>query len=85
MENKDEEFKGMQISINAIQLTTNVLECMRVNKLKEVTYQDKHLQRLIQRWPDKKDQLPQDIRTYWMFKDDMVVIDNNQRLMYSNI
>ena len=27
-ENKDEEIKGMQICINAIQVTTNVPDCM---------------------------------------------------------
>ena len=78
-ENNDEEIKGMQISINAIQLMTNKSECMAFNELKEATSQDQHLQQLmeyiIQGWPGNKDQLLKDIRTYWMFRDDMVVID----------
>ena len=69
----------MQISINDIQLITNVPESMTFNKLKEVTSQDQYLQQLveyiIQGWADNKDQLSQDIRTYWMFRDDMAVID----------
>ena len=31
---------------------------------------------ITQRWSDNKDQLPQDIKTYWTFRDDMAVIDN---------
>ena len=68
--NKDEEIKGMQISINVIQLTTNMPECITFNELKEVTFQDQHLQQLmeniIQGWPDNKDQLPPDIRQLLM-------------------
>ena len=30
---------------------------------------------VIQECPDSKNQLPQDIRTYWTFRDDMQVID----------
>ena len=41
---KMKKLSGMQISVNAIWLTTNVPECMTVNELKEATYQDKHLQ-----------------------------------------
>ena len=51
---------------------------MTMHELQEATSQDQHLQHLmeyvIQEWPDKKNQLPQDIRTYWTFRDDMVVI-----------
>ena len=51
-------------------------KCARVY---EGTYQEKHLQYLreyiIQGWPDNKDKLLQDIKTYWMLRDDMAVID----------
>ena len=50
-----------------------------MHELPEATSQDQHLQHLmeyvIQGLPDSKNQLPQDIRTYWMFKDDMTIID----------
>ena len=36
-ENKDEEIKGIQISITAVQLMTNVPEGMTINELKGVT------------------------------------------------
>ena len=31
---------------------------------------------IISGWPDTKDQLHQDIRPYWSFKDDLAVIDS---------
>ena len=78
-ENKDEEITGIHISINAIQSTTNILECMKIHYLQEATSQDHHLQHIIEYiilgWPDSKTQLPQDIRTYWTFRNDMEVID----------
>ena len=78
-ENKDEEISFMQISINVIQSTTNIPECMTTHELQEATSQDQHPQNfmeyVIQGWPESKNQLPQDIRTYWMFRDYMAVID----------
>ena len=69
----------MQISINVIQSITNIPECMTMNELQEATSQDQHLQYfmkyVIQGWPECKNQLPQDIRTYWMFRDDMAVVN----------
>ena len=57
----------------------NIPEYMTVNELEDATYQDQHLQQLMEYiipgWPDNKDQLPLDIRTYWMFRYDMAVID----------
>ena len=61
-ENRDEENKGMEISINVIQLMTNVPGCMTFSELKEATSEDQHLQHLmeyiIKGWPDNKGQLP---------------------------
>ena len=78
-ENKGEEITGMQISINVIQSTTKIPECLTMHELQEATSQDQHLQCLIeyviQGWPENKNQLPQDMRTYWTFRDDMAVID----------
>ena len=51
---------------------------MTMYVLQGATSQDQHLQDLmeyiIQVWPESKNQLPQDIRTYWTFRDDMAVI-----------
>ena len=41
--------------------------------------QDQHLQCLkayiIQGWPESRDRIPQDLRAYWTFREDMAVID----------
>ena len=67
-ENKDEDIKGMRVSINAIQSTTNIPQCMTMHELQETTSQDQHLkcfmEYIIQGWPGSKYQLPKDIRTY---------------------
>ena len=73
------KLQACQLSISAIQATTNIPEFMTMHELHEAAFQDQHLQHLmeyvIQGWPESKIQLPQDIRTYWTFRDDMEVID----------
>ena len=50
-----------------------------MHELQEAMSHDQHLQHLmqyiIQGWPGSKNQLPHDIRTYWMFIDDMAVVN----------
>ena len=69
----------MQLNINAIQTATTIPEYMTMHELQQAMSQDQHLQCLndyiIQGWPESRDQIPQDIRTYWTFRDDMAVID----------
>ena len=49
---------------------------MTMHELQDATSKDQHLKEyVIQGKPDSKNQLPQDIGTYWMFRDDMAVID----------
>ena len=54
-------------------------ECMTMHELQQAMSQDQHLQHLkdyiIQGWPKSRDQIPQDIKTYWTFRDNMTVID----------
>ena len=54
-----------------IQTTTNIPNCMTIHKLQFRTSQGEHLQCLkeyiIKGWPENRDQMPQDTRTYWMF------------------
>ena len=65
--NKGEEITGMQISINVIQSSTYILQCMTMCELQETMSQEQFLQHLmeyiIQGWPNSKNQLPQVIRT----------------------
>ena len=52
---------------------------MTVHELQQAMSQDQHLQHLkdyvIEGWPESRDQIPQDIRTYWTLRDDMAIID----------
>ena len=79
MENKDEAIHGMDVRLDAIQMSTNVLECMSIQHIQQATAEDEHLQwqkgYIITDWTESKDQVHQDIRAYWSFKDDMAVID----------
>ena len=43
-ENKDTEIHGMQVNMNAIWTTNNILECMTMHELQQTVYQDDHLQ-----------------------------------------
>ena len=70
-ENKDEEIPGMLLNIDTIQTMTNIPDCMTIQQLQQGTSQDDHLQQLkcyiIRGWPENKDQIPQDMQTYWKF------------------
>ena len=52
----------MQLNIDAIQTTTSIQDCMRVQELQQATSQDEHLQQLkehsIKGWSENKDQIP---------------------------
>ena len=78
-EDKDAEIPGMQLSINAMQTTTNIPGSMIMYELQQVTFQDQDLECLKEylkhSWPEHRDQIQQDIRPYWTFQNDMAVID----------
>ena len=82
MENKDEETHGMDVRVDAIQISMNEPECMSIQLIQQAIVQDEHLQWLkgyiITGWPEIKDQVQCDIRDYWSFKGDMAVIGENQ-------
>ena len=65
--------------VDAIQASMNVLGCMLVQQIQQATVQDEHLQQLkgfiIAGWQENKEQVHQDIRAYWSFRDDMAVVD----------
>ena len=44
MENKDEEMHGMDVRVDAIQMSMNIPECMSIPQIQQVTVQDEHLQ-----------------------------------------
>ena len=57
----------------------NVPDYMSVQQIQQATAQDEHLQQQkgfkIAGWPESKEQVHQDIREYWSFRNDLAVID----------
>ena len=45
-ENKDEAIQGMDIRVDAIQVMTDVLECISISQIQQATMWDRHLQQL---------------------------------------
>ena len=78
-EGKDKPIKDMDIGIDAIQSLTDILECMSISQIQQAAAWDKHLQCLksfiIAGWLSVKDELHRDLRPYWSYRDDLVVID----------
>ena len=68
----------MQLDIDAKQTTTNIPKCVTKEELQQTLSQDEYLQQLkehvIKGWSDNKDEIPQDMRTYWTFSDSIEVI-----------
>ena len=52
---------------------------MHFNKIQQASVQDKHLQHLkntiITGWLSIKDELHNDLRPYWSYRDDLAVLD----------
>ena len=77
-EGKDKPIKDRDIRIDAIQSMTDIPECVSISHI-QASVQDEHLQCLksfiIAGWPSMKDELHSDLRLYWSYRDDLVVID----------
>ena len=70
--------KGMDVQVDAIQNATDMPECISVAEIQHALSQDNHLHQLknliIAGWPDAKDELHTDLRPYWSYRDQLVVI-----------
>ena len=79
VEGKDKPIKGMDVWVDAIQSVTDMPECVSMAEIQQASSQDDHLQQLksfiIAGWPDTKDKLHADLRPYWLYRDELVVID----------
>ena len=69
----------MDIRIDVIQSTRDILECMSISQIQQASTEDEHLQCLksfiITDWLSVKDGLHSDLRSYWAYRDDLAVID----------
>ena len=68
----------MDIRIDAIQSVTDILECISILQIQQASVQDKHLQclkNIITVWPNTKNELQSNSRSYWSYRDVLAVID----------
>ena len=69
----------MDIKVDTIQTARKIPAYMSIPQLQQATTQYDHLQWLkgciMMGWPENRDQMPQNMKRYWMFQDDMAVID----------
>ena len=69
----------MEVRVDIIQTATDMLECLSMTELQQVLSQDDHLQKLkniiIAGWPDSKDEIMAELKPYWSYRDELVVID----------
>ena len=69
----------MDIQVDAIQSSIDMLECISIEEIQKASSQDDCLQQLkkfiIAGWPDTRDELHTNIRPYWLYQDKLAVID----------
>ena len=69
----------MDVRVDTIQSMTDMPECISMGEIQQASVQDNHLQHLksfiIAGWPDTKDELHADLRPYWLYRDELAVID----------
>ena len=69
----------MELSIEAITLTGDIPTCMPIQNIWETTQNDMHLQELKDHinkdWSSNENEVIQVIRIYWMFRDELKMID----------
>ena len=65
--------------MDAIQSLVDMPECISIEEIQQALLQDVHLQQLktfmIAGWSHTKDELHTNIRLYWPYRDELVVID----------
>ena len=80
VEGKDKPIKDMDIWVDAIQSSIDMPECVFMEEIQQASSQDDHLQQLkrfiIAGWFNTKDELHTNIRLYWPYRDELVVIDS---------
>ena len=69
----------MDIRIDTIQSMTDIPQCMSMSQIQQASTQDDHFQCLkcfiITGWPSMKDELHADLKPYWLYRDELAVID----------
>ena len=78
-EGKDEEILWMGLNINAIEVSTDMPECMEVEAIRHAMQDYSHLSALItymiHGWPSTRAEVKEELKPYWPFRNDITVID----------
>ena len=76
---KDKPIKDMDVCVDATQSSIDIPECISMAGIQQASSQDEHLQQLkmfiIAGWPNTKDEMHDDIKPYWPYRDELPVID----------
>ena len=76
---KDKPTKDMDVCVDAIQSVTDIPECVSMAEIQQESTQDNHIQHLknciIAGWPNMKDELHVELKPYWLYRDELAVID----------
>ena len=76
---KDQLIKGMELWVDITQTTTDMPECPSMTELQQALSQDNHLQKskyfIITGWPYSKDEISEELKQYWSYRDKLAVID----------
>ena len=69
----------MELRRDVIQTTTDMPECLSVTDLQQALSQDSHIQKLkhfiITGWPNSKDEISEELKPYWSYRDELAVIN----------
>ena len=69
----------MELLVDIIQTATDMPEFLSMTELQQASSQDHHLQKLkhfiITGWPDSKYEMSTELKPYWSYRDELVVID----------
>ena len=69
----------MELWVDVIQTTTDMPECLSMTDLQQASSQDSHTQKLKHfintGWPDSKDEVSEELKPCWSYRDELAVID----------
>ena len=69
----------MKLTMNAIDMCTDILECMMAAEIRHVTIEDDHIGALsiygMHDCPSTKAEVIKEVQMYWSFRDEVEVID----------
>ena len=76
--NKDEEMKGMKLSIYMITAMADIPSYMSIHNILKATQNGKYLQEMkeliVKGWPFHRNEMRLDLRPYWTFRDKLAIM-----------